>query len=582
VKRARHAYPIKVRLLLTLLPLLTCVLVIFGLFCNTLYQRKIEEEVTRQLQLQVDSVAYQMNSTLSEINRLSLLTYSDAKLREGLNRSMMDDFTFQERVDLYTDVIYPILTYMESPNKYSVWLFPVSDRVFCDHSYVYATRYFPDEALLKRLMQDGYGKTVYHMGLTAHYYSLEREFPYDAELLYISRVISGDARNPLAIVSAVVYADYLRGIVESIAPDNAPFWYSVSLADGEILLSSGEWQEDMLLVSTRIPTGNLLLQIGFTSAVLAQQSTEQTRMLLVFGCIMLLASALMIIVVCRMIMKPLYGVVRKFRRLQVGAPLIEEPRAGQDEAALIDQTVTSVYRKYYKSVQDQETMEAKQKNLEIALLLSRINPHFLYNTLSALRWSMPEEDRHIIDRLVAYYRGVLGQGRDIASLSRETELLEQYIDLQRYTYSKRITLRCDIDDELSRLMIPKFILQPIVENAVKTCAAEEALTISLSAHQERQTLVLCVDNDGPPIAEDVMRSLNALNDCDQPQLLSNVSAPDEARGYGVFNVIMRIRLTCGSGYGLWHERPAAGGTRARYVLPAARDASVFTQQPQDK
>ena len=155
---------------------------------------------------------------------------------------------------------------------------------------------------------------------------------------------------------------------------------------------------------------------------------------------MLLIAAGLIYLACQRVMNPLYNVVRKFSNLKIGNPLTENPLTSQDEAALIDQTFTNVYRKYYKSVQEQNKLEENQRRLEINLLLARINPHFLYNTLSVLRWSMPPEERHIVDRLVSYYRSMLGKGRDIASLAQEVELIEQYIDLQRYTYSKKSTL----------------------------------------------------------------------------------------------------------------------------------------------
>lgn len=581
MKHIKRTHPTSVRLLMTLLPLLTVIFTLFGIFCNTLYQDKLEQELTYQLQLQVDAIAYQLDNTLTESNRLSTLVYSNTRIRKGLEAALGDQFTQQDRFTLYQDVTYPLLSTISSPGRYTIELYPLSPKVFTDHLYIFQQRYFPDAEVMQSLLSDTYSKTLYHVGQKPYYYNSDFLYAYNGEGLYISRAMYSAGKQPLAIVSAVTSMDHLRSIVRKITPDDQPFCYSVSLPDNSLLFGEGTWLPDMLTVSSRVSTGNLMLKIGFAPAIIAEQTRAQTRMLIMAGLLMLLIAAIMIFVICWMVMKSLHDVVRKFRRLQVGAPLVEEPRAGQDEAALIDQTFTSVYRKYYKSVRDQEVLEANQKRLESALLLSKINPHFLYNTLSALRWSMPEEDRHIIDRLVAYYRSVLGQGRDLTSLSSEKELIGQYIDLQRYTYSKHITLRCDISDELSMLILPKFLLQPIVENAVKTCSPDEMLTVSLSAHREGNALILCIENDGPPISEEIMHHLNALNDCDQPQLLKTIPNPEEPRGYGVFNVIMRIRLTCGAGYGLWHERPACGGTRARYILPATRDAEDYMPHRQD-
>ena len=125
------------------------------------------------------------------------------------------------------------------------------------------------------------------------------------------------------------------------------------------------------------------------------------------------------------------------------------------------------------------------------------------------------------------------------------------------------------------LMIPKFLLQPIIENSVKLSTSETPVSITLSAKQENNNLIISIENNAEPIQEDAMLWLNALNEQDRPHLLRTVSSPEEPRGYGIFNVIMRIRLLCGSGYGLWHEHPESGGTRARFVLPVTCDAAFF-------
>lgn len=577
MKHKQIKRPINVRLLIMLLPLLMGVLIMFGLFCNTLYHKKIEQEIRSQLQLQVDAVAHQLDTTLSEINRLSVLVYANTNVREGLQKAFSEDFTFNDRVDLHKNVLDSLLTLTESPSMYSVWLFPVSSNIFCDQKHIYSSQYFPDQELLTYLIEDpdSFGKTFYHCDLIKYYWVQDAARPYLNDALFISRTMYNSAREPMAVLSGVVYLDHLRSILNTIAPKDESFCYTLSRSDGQPLFDSGEWQDDMLVISSTITTGWLHLQIGFASSTLAQQTAEQTRMLLIFGAIMLLIAAGLIYLVCRRVMNPLHNVVRKFSNLKIGTPLIEDPLTSQDEAALIDQTFTNVYRKYYKSVQEQNKLEENQRRLEINLLLARINPHFLYNTLSVLRWSMAPEERHIVDRLVAYYRSMLGKGRDIASLAQEVELIDQYIDLQRYTYSKKIDFNCLIESNIEMLMIPKFLLQPIIENSVKLSTSETPVSITLSAKQENNNLIISIENNAEPIQEDAMLWLNALNEQDRPHLLRTVSSHEEPRGYGIFNVIMRIRLLCGSGYGLWHEHPESGGTRARFVLPVTRDAAFF-------
>ena len=283
---------------------------------------------------------------------------------------------------------------------------------------------------------------------------------------------------------------------------------------------------------------------------------------------MLSAAMLLIAVLSNLVMRRMQLVLRKFSRLTPGQELTEAPISGRDEAALLDQTFTRLYRDYRAGVISQQKLRESQRLLENNLLLSRINPHFLYNTLSAIRWNMPVENWGTIDELVAFYRGILSKGKEIALLSGELELMGQYLSLQRFTYSRKIDYTQELAEGTASLFIPKFILQPVFENALKYGGGEETIHLTFRARLDGDLLIFSLQNDGAPIDEETKRRLNNLNLLAEDPLCSMNFDKDDAFGYGVFNVIMRLRLLFGFGYGLWLERPPEGGTLARFILPA--------------
>lgn len=116
------------------------------------------------------------------------------------------------------------------------------------------------------------------------------------------------------------------------------------------------------------------------------------------------------------------------------------------------------------------------------------------------------------------------------------------------------------------LFVPKFLLQPVVENAIAH-SGKAACAIRISARVEENALWLEVCNSGTPIDAAMMRNLNGLNALDAAQLMDYAMPPDDKHGYGVFNILLRIRLLFGKGYGLWFALPAEGGTLARFRLP---------------
>ena len=98
------------------------------------------------------------------------------------------------------------------------------------------------------------------------------------------------------------------------------------------------------------------------------------------------------------------------------------------------------------------------------------NPHLLYNTLSALNWSLyrngQEEMTTLVSKMTSYYRAVLSGGNNIITIRDELKLIEQYLELVRISYNRVINYDIYADEETLRGFVIKQLLQPIIENAV--------------------------------------------------------------------------------------------------------------------
>ena len=554
------------RLLLVTMPVILGVLVLFSIRCGDLYRSLINDEISKQLQLQVDNAAQQITGTLSEVNRLGAYLHSNQKMNNGLFKAHLrpDQFSTADRISLYKDVINPMLELTNNSNHYYYTLFPFSENVFCDYITVFPMKEFPPEVLLADIQSDSYGRVFYHM-ISGKPKEGNGE---KARLLCITRVIASGNGKPLGVLNANVYAQLLESPVKALLSGEGEYWYRCELSDGQIIFESGEQNGGMVFLSSSISGGRATLHYGVHASVIDRQTVRQNQTLAQFSVILILSAALLIALLSSLVMHRTRRVIRKFSELQPGAALSAEPLSGRDEAAQLDQTFTRLYRAYYESVNAQQKMVENQRLLETNLLLSRMNPHFLYNTLSALRWKMPKEQWETVDQMVAFYRGMLAKGRQIGLLSSEADLMRQYIALQRFTYSRSIDYQEHLEPDTLNLLIPKFLLQPVLENAIQHSAGESTLHLSLAARREGEKLLLTVTNDGVPIDDQVMRRLNALNEssADDPLLQADFKGNDSG-GYGIFNIIVRLQILFGPGFGLWHEQIKEGGTRARYILP---------------
>ena len=567
---------LSVRLLLVILPVVVCVLVLFAAQCKNLYRSMTEEEISKQWQLQVDHSARQMTSLLSEINRTGLYISSNAELNDRLTKATLrpEKFSRADCFSLFRDVIAPLFSLANSPNRFFYTLFPISERVFCDYELVLPMDRFPGSISSADVTGMGYPVTYYHMA--------DVKIGGQAQsILCVSRAMFSSNGTALGIFNSNVYPALLEGTLNAILPDEDEYWYQCALRNGQVIFEKGAQTEDMLFLSSAAGD-QFTLRFGVRSSLIARQTERQNAALIQYAVMLVLSAAALIALLSSLVVARTRRVLKKFSKLRPGDPLLMEPLSGSDETARLDQTFTRLYRDYDESMRTQRKLLENQRLLETNLLLARINPHFLYNTLSALRWKLPREHWEIIDRLVVFYRGMLAKGRQISLLSNEVELMRQYIALQRFTYSRSIDFAEDIAPDTASLLIPKFLLQPVLENAMQHSEGSETLHISLKSVREGSRLIVSVINDGAPIDQAVMERLNELNEqADDPLLRFDFNRND-SQGYGAFNIIVRLRILFGRGYGLFYDRPPEGGTCARFVLPVCAELEEIENWKKDR
>lgn len=135
--------------------------------------------------------------------------------------------------------------------------------------------------------------------------------------------------------------------------------------------------------------------------------------------------------------------------------------------------ITLMTLSFYLTLENPDILRAEltEQKMSMLYLKSQVNPHFLYNTLDTIRiQAQLNGDKKVADllmRLVDFFRISVKVDRQMVALDDELELLEAYMDLMCYRYPN---LHCeyDIDPDLGGSLVPNFILQPLVENSLKT------------------------------------------------------------------------------------------------------------------
>lgn len=203
--------------------------------------------------------------------------------------------------------------------------------------------------------------------------------------------------------------------------------------------------------------------------------------------------------------------------------------------------------------------EIAKKESEYNKLISQINPHFLYNTLSFIRWRAEKkadiETSYMVSALARFYRTTLNQGKNMATIEAEVQHIKAYLDLQLIMNDGRFDVDYHINDEVLHTEVIHFILQPIVENAIKhgfveADAIDYRIHIAVSGVEEG--IKLTVRDNGV-----------GMTPVQTAGLLTG-----ENGGCGVRNVNDRIKLYYGRDYGLVIHSEPGSGTEVSIVLPA--------------
>lgn len=205
--------------------------------------------------------------------------------------------------------------------------------------------------------------------------------------------------------------------------------------------------------------------------------------------------------------------------------------------------------------------EKALRESEMNVLISQINPHFLYNTLDTIymlaRINNEDTTMKMIHALSRYLKVTLSKGSNMISLEDEIDNVKSYMQIQQIRNQNLFDY--EIDCQVNpKMKILKLILQPLVENSIKYgfCEIFEGGFIRISIREEQEELVARVYNNGKPVDLEIMEKINAANGKDVADIKKMFDGT--SHGYGVINVLTRLRLRYGSDVRLLYSAKSDG------------------------
>lgn len=218
--------------------------------------------------------------------------------------------------------------------------------------------------------------------------------------------------------------------------------------------------------------------------------------------------------------------------------------------------------------------QLRQKEMELYALQAQINPHFLYNTLEAIRMNLylkgDEETSRMIYILSDLFRSSMKT--DLAvSIRQEINYARSYLELYQYRLGNRLRCEIEIPEEVYRYACLRHILQPLLENALvhgvrQDLSRQDCWTVRLGASIHAGDITFTIEDDGCGIGEERLAELSR-------KLNSSESFQDSI---GIANVNSRLRIVYGIGYGIRMESREGVGTKVTLRMKAMRKKELET------
>lgn len=339
-----------------------------------------------------------------------------------------------------------------------------------------------------------------------------------------------------------------------------PYFYQLASANGTAMLD----EECIVNIISSKVNGTVIAGVIPKTAVFSSiRVIERTIFIVAMLCILL--SVALTYAGIQLFSKRMKALTEAMKRVRKGDLSIHIPlRKVEDEIGEIAASFNDMCRDLKEYIDKVYLSSIRQKSAELNALQSQVNPHFLYNTLEAIRMRAitqgNEDVSEMICILATLFRNSI-KGDRFIGIREEIKYCSLYLELFKIRYGDRLSIKYDIDETIYAYGIIRHLLQPVIENYVihGFDAEREDNTIHLQGYFQNHCIYLCIQDNGRGIPAEKLEGLSKA---------LKTSTVDHTRSIGLANANERIRLIFGNPYGLDITSSVGKGTRVTVTIPA--------------
>ncbi|MBD0378776.1 cache domain-containing sensor histidine kinase [Paenibacillus sedimenti] len=327
-----------------------------------------------------------------------------------------------------------------------------------------------------------------------------------------------------------------------------------------------------VLVSSRATAYGVLQIVGLIPRedVLSEAKQMTTYTLWISLCSLLMAYVAAVFTSSRMV-KPIGHLQKKMRRVQNGEFHERAEVYSNDEIGLLTEGFNTMVSQLESMIKDMYELRLREKESELNALQSQINPHFLYNTLESISMAAHKQSNtelsDVITSLGKLLRYTVNKQERLVYLKDELAFVESYLNIQTFRLEDKLDSELRVDFLHEYALVPKLILQPLVENAIEHGPGSRPLKVTIYTRAEDNDLFIYVQDNGVGIPAERMKLIETRL-AQQHELTQESASGQRSKGFALRNIHQRLRLLYGESYGLSIQSSAGSeGTTIVLRLP---------------
>ncbi|MFZ4453785.1 cache domain-containing sensor histidine kinase [Salibacterium aidingense] len=357
-------------------------------------------------------------------------------------------------------------------------------------------------------------------------------------------------------------------------PPGEMFPYFKETEGASSTISEMENEEDYIVVQQSLQQENwkLVSYVPYQQAVNDMDRAYQQNFFIQAGAFAVFIGVMMWII--HRFFRPIQQLVRTAEKVEEGSLDIRANLKREDEIGRLGLAFDHMLHRIQQTIHQIKTEQAMKRKAEIAVLQSKIQPHFLFNILNTIRIQIMRdgnmENAKLISSLSTLLRAIY-RGSEWVTLKEEIAQSEEYMKLLNIMRKHSVQFEHELEPAALEVEVPQFILQPLIENACYHGVPDSTGTIIVSSWTAEPNIYIEIADNGSGMEPEKLEEIKEKMLVDKKYIRESYEQQKNSMfGIGLKNVYDRMKLTYGKAFQMNVENNAGGGVTVSMQFPMAR------------